>query len=63
MHIIEKRSAESSACYIGGGNVKIAMVDGMAEVQSLDKPDLIKTCKDLAEHFIASLFIKYNYTQ
>ena len=63
MHIIEKRSAESSACYIGGGNVKIAMVDGMAEVQLLDKPDLIKTCKDLAERFIARLFIKYNYTQ
>ena len=39
MHIIEKRSAESSTSYIGGSNVKIAMVDGMAEVQSLDKPD------------------------
>ena len=63
MHILEKQSAESSTSSIGSGDVKVAIVDGMAEVQSLDKPNLIKTCKDLAEHFITHLFIKYNNTK
>ena len=45
MYIIEKRSAESSTSYTGGSDVKIAIVHGMAKVQSLDKPDWIKTCK------------------
>ena len=63
MHILEKQSAESSASSIGSSDVKVAIVDGMAEVQSLDKPDWIKTCKDLAEHFIARVFVKYNNTQ
>ena len=54
MHIIEKRSAESSTSYIGGSNVKIAMVDGMAEVQSLDKPDLIKTWQSTSSPVFSS---------
>ena len=33
---LTKRSAESSTLYIGGSNVKIAIVDGIAEVQLLD---------------------------
>ena len=63
MHILEKQSGESSTSSIGRSDVTVAIVDGMAEVQSLDKPDWIKTCNDLAEHFIARLFIKYNNTQ
>ena len=63
MHILEKQSGESSTSSIGSSDVTVAIVDGMAEVQSLDKPDWIKTCNDLAEHFIARLFIKYNNTQ
>ena len=62
-HILEKQSAESSTSSIGSSVVKVAIGDGMAEVQSLDKPDCIKTCKDLAEHFITRLFVKYNSTQ
>ena len=39
---------------------KIAIVDGMAEVQSLVKPPGIATCDELAEHFVNRLFNKYN---
>ena len=45
MHIIEKRSAESSTSYTGGSDVKIATVHGIAKVRSLDKPDWITTCR------------------
>ena len=37
---------------------KVAIVDGMAEIQSLDKPQWIKTCKHLAEDFNNRLFSK-----
>jgi len=63
MHILEKQIGESSTSYIGSSDVTVAIVDGMAEVQSLDKPDWIKTCKDLAEHFTSRLFVKHNNTQ
>ena len=56
-----KRKVSTSS--IGSSVVKVAIADGIAEVQSLEKPDWIKTCKDLAEHFIARLFVKYNNTQ
>ena len=56
-----KRKVSTSS--IGSSVVKVAIADGMAEVQSLEKPDWIKNCKDLAEHFIARLFVKYNNTQ
>ena len=52
MHILEKQCGESSARLIGNSDVTVAIVDDIAEVQSLDKPDWIKTCKDLEEHFI-----------
>ena len=63
MHILEKQSGGSSTSSVVSTDVTVPIVDGMAEVQSLDKPDWINTCKDLAEHFIARLFIKYNNTQ
>ena len=62
MHILEKQNEESSTSFIGSSDVTVAIVKGMA-VQSLDKPDWIKTCKGLEEHFIARLFVKYNNIQ
>lgn len=41
--------------------IKVSIVDGMAEVQALEKPDWIKTCSDLANHFTATIFDKYRY--
>ena len=31
--------------------VQFAVVDGMAEIQSLEKPEWLKNCAQLAEHF------------
>ncbi|CAH3043013.1 unnamed protein product [Porites lobata] len=41
------------------GEIKVSIVDGMAEVQALEKPDWIKTCSDLADHFTVTIFHKY----
>ena len=35
----------------------------MAEVQSIDKPDWIKNCEQLAEHFNNRLFSKFSGNQ
>jgi len=40
--------------------VKVSIVDAMAEVQSLDKPEWIRNCSQLAEHFNNRIFHKYN---
>ena len=34
-------------------------IDAMAEVQSLDKPEQIRNCSHLADHFICRIFEKY----
>ena len=41
------------------GQIKVSIVDGMAEVLALEKPDWIKTCSDLADHFTVTIFHKY----
>ena len=38
----------------------MCIIDGMAEVQTLDKPGTIKYCSDLADHFVVHLFEKYS---
>ena len=48
----------STSTLNGEMQVKVAIVDGVAEIQSLDKPDWIKTCKHLAENFNNHLFSK-----
>lgn len=40
-------------------DLKVAIVDAMAEVQMLDKPDYVKTCKDLAHYFFSKIKNKY----
>ena len=40
-------------------DMKVAIVDGMAEVQAIDKPNSIKTCKDLGEHFESRIKSKF----
>ena len=39
---------------------KVCIIDGMAEVQALNKPGTIKYCSDLAAHFVVHLFNKYS---
>ena len=38
---------------------KVAVVDGMADLQALDKPEYVKTCLQLADHFIERFWEKY----
>ena len=38
---------------------KVVIVDGMAELQSFDKPAVITTCPHLAEHFTEKVLQKY----
>ena len=40
--------------------MKVSIVDGMAEVQALDKPSWVKNCLQLAEHFSTRIFAKYD---
>ena len=40
-------------------DMKVAIVDGMAEVQAIDKPKSIKTCKDLGHHFASRIKAKF----
>ena len=65
MYILEKLTGESGSevtRQTSSPNAevqfKVAIVDGMAEIQSLDKPQWIKTCKHLAEDFNNRLFSK-----
>lgn len=39
--------------------LRVSIVDAMAEVQSLDKPDWIRNCSQLAHHFTDRIFEKY----
>ena len=64
MDILEKMSnAETSDVAppdIPQPNKCVAIIDTMADVQSMDKPSSIKTCKDLSAHFIAFIQRKYD---
>ena len=38
--------------------MKVSVIDAMAEVQSLDKPEQIRNCSHLADHFVSRIFEK-----
>ena len=44
----------------GMAATQVSIVDTMAEVQALDKPDWIKSCSQLAEHSTRYVFENYN---
>ena len=39
--------------------MKVSVVDAMAEVQCLDKPEWVKKCSHLADHFTNRIFQKF----
>ena len=41
----------------------VAIIDGMAELQSLDKPHWVSSCEKLAKHFNDCLFHKYRESE
>ena len=54
MSILEKLNDNRNNMRVAGpkkDQMKVAIVDGMAEVQSLHKPEWIRNCAQLAEHF------------
>ena len=54
MSILEKLNDSRNNRRVAGPSedqMKVAIVDGMAEVQSLHKPEWIRNCAQLAEHF------------
>ena len=63
MHILENAGGPSTNTQEITAGFQVAIVDGMAEVQSLDKPEWIKNCRDLVEHFRNRLLVKYNDLQ
>lgn len=63
MHILEKAGGPRTNTQEITPGFKIAIVDRMAEDQSLDKPEWIKNCRDLAEHFTNCLLPRYNDLQ
>ena len=40
--------------------MRVSVVDAMAEVQSLDKPEWIRNCSHLADRFTSRIFEKYS---
>ena len=58
MSILEKQADQASIPCSNITNIvetdRIAVVDAMVIVQSLEKPKSVKTCKDLSEHFCSS---------
>ena len=40
--------------------MRVSVVDAMAEVQSLDKPEWIRKCSHIADHFTSRIFEKYS---
>ena len=60
MTLIEKEAIDSSNVLSDlRVRKKVVIADGMAEVQSLDKPPVITSCAHLAEHFTEKVLQKY----
>ena len=69
MAILEKlpsRSADQRSISDGTttnaaqSHLKVIIIDGMAELQCLDKPEWVKNCEQLAIHFVDTIEQKYN---
>ena len=63
MSILEKVNNNRNNRRVAGPNkdqVKVVIVDGMAKFHSFDKPEWIRNCAQLADHF--SNFVMQRYT-
>lgn len=66
MRILEKTGeshntsrTDESVASSAPSTMTVAIIDGMAELQSLDKPHWVSSCDQLAKHFNDCLFYKY----
>ena len=55
----DQRGSDSTTTRTTEPHLKVIIIDGMAELQCLDKPDWVKNCAQLAEHFVATIEQKY----
>ena len=66
MSLLEKLPANKDECRTAGQDadsqgerMRVSVIDAMAEVQSLDKPEWIRGCSHLADHFTYRIFERY----
>ena len=57
----DQRGSDSTTTRTIEPHFKVIIIDGMAELQCLDKPDWVKNCAQLAEHFVATIEQKYGW--
>ena len=55
----DQRGSDSTTTDTVGPHLKVIVIDGKAELQCLDKPDWVRNCAQLAEHFAATIEQKY----
>ena len=70
MSILEKTGesldtsrTDDSVASSAPSTMTVAIIDGMAELQSLDKPHWVSSCEKLAKHFNDCLFHKYRESE
>ena len=51
LRLPDQRGSDSTTTDTVGPHLKVIIIDGMAELQCLDKPDWVKNCAQLAEHY------------
>lgn len=65
LHILERQNTcaptdDNTTSDVTDAPYKVDVVDGMAELQALDKPAWIRNCAQLADHFTSRLLRKYD---
>jgi len=56
----DQRGSDSTTTNTVGPHLKVIIINGMAKLQCMDKPDWVKNCAQLAEHFVATIEEKYS---
>ena len=55
----DQESSDGTTTDNAASHLKVTIIDGTAELQCLDKPDWVKNCTKLADHFIDTMEQKY----
>ena len=60
---VDTSRTDDSVASSAPSTMTVASIDGMAELQSLDKPHWVSSCEKLAKHFNDCLFHKYRVSE
>ena len=55
----QRKSCDGTTTNEAWLHLKVVIIDSMAELQCLDKPDWVKNCEQLANHFVNTIEQKY----